>query len=196
MSFHFDFSGSFSSDVGGMYSSSYGGDYMTRGSNVWNVFFFLVAGYFVSRISLILMKFPLASDRWVAARTPQCTLDVVWGAAVIWAVVGLDHTIDVSQTALWLFHSCHDYFFSSFFFFYFPSHSFYVGDLFFPRRMPLFFSKKSDWWKWNNMVTSYLFMEQSWYDKEAPCRMWTMFGSFCLICLQFWEGKFIKINSL
>lgn len=42
----------------------------------------------------------LAFDRWVVAPTHQCTLDVVWGVAAIWAAAGLDHTIDVSKVVL------------------------------------------------------------------------------------------------
>lgn len=63
------------------------------------------------------------------------------GVAAIWAVAGLDHTIDVSKVVLWLFHSCHDYFLSplpciS------PSCFFYAGDIFSLRRMPFFFQRR------------------------------------------------------
>lgn len=102
----------------------------------------------------------LAFDRWVVAPTHQCTLDVVWGVAAIWAVAGLDHTIDVSKVVLWLFHSCHDYFLSPL-----PCISplllFLCWRYFLPKKNAILLSKKSEWWKWNNMVTSYLFMEQT-----------------------------------
>lgn len=84
----------------------------------------------------------LSFDRLVAALTLQCTLDVVWGAAVTWVAVDLVHTIDVSQTAL-LCCVIFVFLFFSFLSSFFPSHSFYVeDDLLFLRGTPCFFLRR------------------------------------------------------
>ena len=102
----------------------------------------LVVLWVFSFFFFILIKMSLAFDRLVAVLlTRQCTLVVVWGEAVIWAAVVLDHTIDVSHI---LYFDCSILAMIILSFsLHIPSCLFYVGDIFLPKKNAILLSKKT-----------------------------------------------------